>query len=247
MPSIDTVLMLRPTELTIIWMQQLGRGLRISPGKDRLKVIDYIGNHRAFLTKLRAIAALANRDAETNGRLRELLDQFVAETISLPPGCEVTYDLTAIEILRQLLKPTGTQNALQSFYRGFQERHGIRPTAVEVFHAGLNPRSNSERSWLEFVHRMRGLDDAELAVWPNHQDFLASIEKTEIVRSYKVVLLLALLDGDNLLIRFHSTTSRGASPRSRRVFTGFRRTSRSIWRITKHSLPFCSRIRSTRS
>jgi hypothetical protein len=193
--------MLRPTESTIIWMQQLGRGLRISPGKDRLTIIDYIGNHRAFLMKLRAIAALANREAETSGRLRELLDQFVAETISLPPGCEVTYDLTAIDILRQLLKPTGTENALESFYRDFEERHGIRPTAVEVFHAGLNPRSNGERSWLEFVYRMRGLDDAELAVWPNHRDFLASIEKTEAVRSYKIVLLLALLDGDEFLIR----------------------------------------------
>ena len=47
-PSIDTVLMLRPTKFTIIWLQQLGRGLRISDDKERLIVIDYIGNHRAF-------------------------------------------------------------------------------------------------------------------------------------------------------------------------------------------------------
>src|SRR3712207_2673853 len=125
-PSIDTVLMLRPTESTIIWMQQLGRGLRKSAGKDRLAVIDYIGNHRAFLMKLRAIAALAGRDVQTSGRLREVLDELVSESISLPLGCEVTYELTAVEILRQLLKPTGTENALESFYRDFEERHGIR-------------------------------------------------------------------------------------------------------------------------
>jgi superfamily II DNA or RNA helicase/HKD family nuclease/diadenosine tetraphosphate (Ap4A) HIT family hydrolase len=199
-PSIDTVLMLRPTESTIIWMQQLGRGLRISGAKDRLTVIDYIGNHRAFLMKLRAIAALANRDAGTSAHLREILDEFVSESISLPPGCEVTYDLTVVDILRQLLKPTGAENALESFYREFEERHGTRPTAVEVFHAGLNPRSNSERSWLGFVHRMRGLvDDAEQAVWAAHRAFLSSIEKTEATRSYKIVLLLALLDDDDLL------------------------------------------------
>jgi Helicase conserved C-terminal domain len=200
-PSIDTVLMLRPTESTIIWMQQLGRGLRKSPAKNRLTVIDYIGNHRAFLMKLRGMAALANRDAETSGRLRELLDEFVSESISLPPGCEVTYDLTAVEILRQLLKPTGTESALESFYRDFEERHGIRPTATETFHAGLNPRSNSERSWLGFAHRMGGLGEAERATWAADRDFLVSIEKTEATRSYKIVLLLALLDGDNLLIR----------------------------------------------
>ncbi len=200
-PSIDTVLMLRPTESTIIWMQQLGRGLRKSTGKDRLTVIDYIGNHRAFLMKLRAIAALANQDAATRGRLREILDEVVTDRISLPPGCNVTYDLAAIEILKQLLKPTGTESALEDFYRDFKERHGIRPTAVEAFHAGLNPRSNSERSWLRFVDRMLGLDASELAAWRSHQDFLASIEKTEATRSYKIVLLLAFLDGDDLIAR----------------------------------------------
>ena len=42
-PSIDTVLMLRPTESKILWLQQFGRGLRLSDGKSHLSVIDYIG------------------------------------------------------------------------------------------------------------------------------------------------------------------------------------------------------------
>ena len=54
-PSIDTVLMLRPTESLVIWLQQLGRGLRRSAEKSHLAVIDYIGNHRIFLTKARAL------------------------------------------------------------------------------------------------------------------------------------------------------------------------------------------------
>jgi superfamily II DNA or RNA helicase/HKD family nuclease/diadenosine tetraphosphate (Ap4A) HIT family hydrolase len=48
LPNIDTVLMLRPTESRILWTQQFGRGLRVAPGKDYLRVIDYIGNHRTF-------------------------------------------------------------------------------------------------------------------------------------------------------------------------------------------------------
>lgn len=43
-------MMLRPTESRVMWLQQIGRGLRLREGKV-LKVIDYIGNHRSFLMK----------------------------------------------------------------------------------------------------------------------------------------------------------------------------------------------------
>lgn len=193
-PSIDTVLMLRPTESTIIWLQQLGRGLRKSVNKERLVVIDYIGNHRIFLTKLRAIASIANVDTSSVGHMRELLERLKSDQISLPTGCEVTYDLEAIDILRTLVKPTGTENALEDFYRDFQERHGIRPTASEVFHASINPRSSSERSWLGFIERMRGLDDMERVTWSEHREFFQEMEKTELTRSYKLMTMLALFD-----------------------------------------------------
>ena len=60
-PSVDTVLMLRPTESNVIWLQQFGRGLRQSQGKSELTVIDYIGNHKAFLDQ-GAIAATATSE-----------------------------------------------------------------------------------------------------------------------------------------------------------------------------------------
>src|SRR5947208_12196448 len=91
-PSLDTVLMLRPTESTIIWLQQLGRGLRVSADKERLTVIDYIGNHRVFLMKLQGIAAIADRDAESSARQREILAAIRDDRITLPVGCDVTYE-----------------------------------------------------------------------------------------------------------------------------------------------------------
>lgn len=57
-PNVDTVMMLRPTESSILWMQQFGRGLRRAEGKTHLTVIDYIGNHRSFLNKPRTLLAL---------------------------------------------------------------------------------------------------------------------------------------------------------------------------------------------
>ncbi|MER8626100.1 DEAD/DEAH box helicase family protein [Mesorhizobium sp. M1143] len=197
-PAIDTVMMLRPTESTVIWMQQLGRGLRVAEDKQYLTVIDYIGNHRSFLMKLRAMAALISRSAESKGHLREVLEEIRRETISLPPGCEVTYDLSAVDILQQLLRPSGVESALESFYRDFEERHGLRPNAVEAFHAGLNPRSNSEGSWLGFVDRMGGLAPEEQSVFETARDFFVAMEKTETTRSYKIVLLQAMFEGSQL-------------------------------------------------
>jgi hypothetical protein len=191
-PSIDTVLMLRPTESTIIWLQQLGRGLRVSDEKERLIIIDYIGNHRAFLMKLQGIAVILGREAENKGLQRELLEAIRDKRITLPAGCEITYETTAINILERLLRPTRIEEAMVSFYRDFEERHGIRPTAVETFHAGINPRSNSERSWLGFVERMNGFNTSEEAAWNSH-------EKTEASRSYKIILLLTMLDGEVLV------------------------------------------------
>ena len=70
-PAIDTVLLLRPTESAVVFLQQLGRGLRLSPdtGKSCLTVLDFIGQqHRRFRFVLRYRALLGcNRRP---GRLR---------------------------------------------------------------------------------------------------------------------------------------------------------------------------------
>jgi superfamily II DNA or RNA helicase/diadenosine tetraphosphate (Ap4A) HIT family hydrolase len=197
-PNVDTVLMLRPTESTVIWMQQFGRGLRKAPDKPLLKVIDYIGNHRTFLMKLRSIAALANRNASSLGALRSVLDEIVSERLDLPEGCSITYELESIEILERLLKPARPEAALETFYKDFVDRHGVRPTAVEAFHEGHNPRSNSERSWFGFVSRMDGLSEIASDTFFRSRTFLESIEKTEVSRSYKIVLLLALISSGTI-------------------------------------------------
>ena len=51
LPSIDTILMLRPSDSKILFLQQLGRGLRTLEGKTHLVVLDFIGNHHSFLNK----------------------------------------------------------------------------------------------------------------------------------------------------------------------------------------------------
>ncbi|MTH79997.1 hypothetical protein [Paracoccus aestuariivivens] len=55
--------MLRPTESTILFLQQRGRGSRRF-GDKVLRKIGYIGNHRSFLTKARVLLGAGSNDAE---------------------------------------------------------------------------------------------------------------------------------------------------------------------------------------
>jgi hypothetical protein len=92
-PAIDTVLLLRPTESAVVFLQQLGRGLRLSPdtGKSCLTVLDFIGQqHRRFRFDLRYRALLGCSR-------RQLEDQLSQGFPFLPPGCRLVLDRVSSE------------------------------------------------------------------------------------------------------------------------------------------------------
>jgi superfamily II DNA or RNA helicase/HKD family nuclease/diadenosine tetraphosphate (Ap4A) HIT family hydrolase len=194
LPNIDTVMMLRPTESSILWLQQFGRGLRKAQDKSHLTVIDYIGNHRIFLNKPRTLLNLAAGDSEIDRALNLLL----AEKFTLPPGCAVTYDLQAVEILRSLLRRPSAFDALRAHYLDFRERNGHRPTATEIFHEGYNPRSlrDSHGSWLLFVRAMGDLSEPQQQAVTEAGDFLTMLETTPMTKSFKMLTLLAMVNDD---------------------------------------------------
>lgn len=148
-PQIGTVMMLRPTESAILFLQQLGRGLRKVEDKV-LKIIDYIGNHRSFLTKVRALLAAGDGDRSTARRL----DEVVAGEARLPPGCSITYDLKAIDFLRALLRARPGQEEAEAWYRAFVLRDRRRPEALEFAQAGFDPSRTGHGAWFDFVRDM---------------------------------------------------------------------------------------------
>jgi superfamily II DNA or RNA helicase/diadenosine tetraphosphate (Ap4A) HIT family hydrolase len=196
LPDVDTVMMLRPTESSILWTQQFGRGLRKAEGKDHLTVIDYIGNHKVFKIKPRTLLGLGPGDAELVEHLRLLRRGGV----ELPPGCEVTYELEAIDILESLVRKGAAAGsaAFRAYYEDFNELHGQRPTAVEAFHDRYSPRQTGYGTWLRFVRKMGGLTPGQESLIrdPGVVRFLEVLESTQMVRSYKMVTLLAMLDRD---------------------------------------------------
>lgn len=92
-PTIDTVLFLRPTESATVFLQQLGRGLRRAPGKAGLTVLDFIGQpNRAF--------RFATRFQVMTGRPASVVERdVVADFPYLPAGCHIHLDRVSRDIV----------------------------------------------------------------------------------------------------------------------------------------------------
>ena len=106
----------------------------------------------------------------------------------------MTYDLEAIDILRSLLRQSRDGDELIAFYRDFRERHGVRPTASEIEHAGFNPGRTGHAGWIGFVSDMGDLTAEQNAAWSEHKSVLDEIETTRMTRSYKMLVLRAMID-----------------------------------------------------
>jgi len=127
LPAIDTVMMLRPTESKILFLQQLGRGLRLAEGKDRLVVLDFIGNHHSFLHKPQALFGIG-------AGYRQLADfarRIEQGRLELPPGCFLNYDLQLIDFLKSLDGDGPTRD-----YEALRNTLGRRPTLAEFHRSG---------------------------------------------------------------------------------------------------------------
>src|SRR5262247_1092058 len=84
LPGVDTILLLRPTQSATVFLQQLGRGLRLADGKAYLTVLDFIGaQHAEFRFDLRYRAL-------TGTSRRALADEVEADFPTLPPGCHIS-------------------------------------------------------------------------------------------------------------------------------------------------------------
>lgn len=96
-PSVNTVLMLRPTESPIVFTQQLGRGLRKSKKKEFLTVLDFIGNYsKSFLI---AIALNGSRTVTKKTITHDVRTGF--RNIPGPSNIQMD-EITKEQILRQL-------------------------------------------------------------------------------------------------------------------------------------------------
>ncbi|MEY3205408.1 MAG: hypothetical protein RLZZ21_1739 [Planctomycetota bacterium] len=198
-PLVDRVVMLRPTESKIVFLQQLGRGLRAAEGKLRLEVIDFVGNHRVFASRLVHLLSLAPAATAADATGFALLKRYLdGREPALPEGCVLDVELEAKELLTRFL-PAG-RAAVEEAYRGMRAELGRRPTPTELLHAHYLPHTlrAAHGSWFGFCRAEGDLDASEERVVERFGAWLGMLETTSLNKSYKMVVLRVLLDRDAL-------------------------------------------------
>jgi superfamily II DNA or RNA helicase len=153
-PNVQVLLFLRPTESKTVFLQQLGRGLRLCIGKDRVRILDFIGNYkranqiRKFLAK-----GSTTTDVEENGRRKhKILYQYST-------GCEVHFDEAVQQILdRQDAEEIGiTKEDLKDAYFALAEKLGRKPSRNDLDAEGEHKSAKYVelfRSWVAFLREV---------------------------------------------------------------------------------------------
>jgi len=128
-PEVDTLLLLRPTQSSLLFQQQLGRGLRLTPGKDSCLVLDFVGQHRVDFRFDRLLSAIT-------GMTRSELTEGVESGFSgLPPGCHIHLQRqTREQVLRSLRTLTyQSWNRLRAELASYSALRGSRRVSLGEF------------------------------------------------------------------------------------------------------------------
>ena len=161
-PDVNTILFLRPTESLTIFIQQLGRGLRLAEGKECLTVLDFVGRHRAEYRFAEHLEALLYRSS------RSLAKQITSGSYALPKGCNIHLERVAQEhILKNISDSIQNKRRLIENIRTFEERSG-RDLTLTAFldYFALTPRDIYEKGTFQelcFGAGIRKKPDEKLA------------------------------------------------------------------------------------
>jgi len=132
-PELDTLLFLRPTESLTIFLQQLGRGLRLINDKECCTILDFVGNSRPeydFSNKFRALVG------KTNQAIAKEVKQGFPH---LPLGCRIELqEKTQAMILKNINQATLNKNKLISLIINFPHATHLPLTLTNFLHIHPN-------------------------------------------------------------------------------------------------------------
>lgn len=190
--SLDMVMFLRPTQSPVVFLQQLGRGLRTCRGKAYLNVLDFIGNYEKagrapFL--LSGGSSFGERNAGDDYR------------IEYPDDCIVDFDMRLIDLFREMDQKSMSvrERIRQEYYKVKEILGGKVPTRMELFtymedeiyqYCVRHAKENPFRQYMDFLHELSELSAEEETVYGGiGREFLALIETTDMQKSYKMPIL----------------------------------------------------------
>lgn len=201
--SVDMVMFLRPTESPIVFLQQLGRGLRKYRGKEFLTVLDFIGNY------------------EKAGRVRFLLEGktdvqregvHLSNALQFPDDCLVDFDMKLIDLFDEMdRKHLKLKDQIINEYFRVKELLGKRPTRLDLFtymddniyeSAITHSKDNPFKRYLEFLNDLGELSQIEEEFYKGiGREFISLIENTNMSKVYKMPVLMAFYNNSNVLMK----------------------------------------------
>ena len=200
--SVDMVMFLRPTESPIVFLQQLGRGLRKCRGKEFLTVLDFIGNY------------------EKAGRVRFLLEGksdmyregcHLSDTLRFPDDCMVDFDLKLIDLFAEMdRKHLKLKDQVINEYFRVKDLLGKRPTRLDLFTymddniyetAITHSKDNPFKRYLEFLNDLGELSQIEVEFYKGiGREFVSLLENTNMSKVYKMPVLMAFYNNSDVLM-----------------------------------------------
>jgi hypothetical protein len=169
-PEVDTLLFLRPTESLTIFLQQLGRGLRLADDKECCTVLDFVGNSRPeydFSQKFRALVGKTNR---------AISDEIKQGFPHAPLGCRIELSKRNQEmVLQNIRQATLNLNRLLGLIRQFPQ-HTHLPLTLANFlkiHPHISLEDIYKRScWTDLVDKATHRETSE-----QHKQLISAFER----------------------------------------------------------------------
>ncbi len=197
-PSVNQVVMLRPTQSAIIFVQQLGRGLRKSKGKSYVSVIDFIGNYENnFFIPI----ALYGDNSYNKDNLRKVMN---TGSSGLPGTSTVQITEIARQKIYQAINETNfTQfKLLKEEYNKLKMRLARMPAMMDFVNNGfIDPHLfiDYAGSYYEFLKKM---DKEYTDLSPEHRTSLQfiSLEFSHGFRMHELLLLKLLIENNTVTL-----------------------------------------------
>lgn len=200
--SVDMVMFLRPTESPIVFLQQLGRGLRKCRGKEFLTVLDFIGNYEKA-GRVRFL--LSDRSNQHAGAYNP------SDTTAFPDDCLVDFDMKLIDLFAEMdRKHLKLKDQIINEYFRVKELLGRRPDRMDLFTymddgiyeiAIAHSKDNPFKKYLEFLKELEELNQDEEVFYKGiGREFISLLENTSMSKVYKMPVLMAFYNHGNILM-----------------------------------------------
>lgn len=189
-PFINQIVMLRQTQSSIIFIQQLGRGLRKHDEKEYVTIIDFIGNYKNnFL-----IPVALSGDRSLN---KDTIRRKTVNTDYILGVSTINFEEVAKKKIFEAINTTKDLNSfttLKKEYTDLKNRIGRIPMLIDFIHHSIDPEViiKSTNNYYEFLKRLRE-EQQPITEYESQTLSLLSIELINGKRLHEVILLTDLL------------------------------------------------------